>query len=189
MMRSHLGRSHLDDEKPMETRSSHYENLQSQRNEDNNKEMANDKNIQTITPEDLSRPQRQHSPNNWMDEGEDFFYDLFAERTNTTKKSQQKIIPSSEEQGPPEMSQHVLKEIQTPFVTPTKELSSTPLPQQPRKPKVAMRDLNEGKSTPASATREMFKPKTFATLLGSKIDDGTFSIAKTRERRAVKYPK
>ena len=118
-----------DDVRPprMGARSSHYEKLQNQRNADNNKEMANDENIQTFTPEVLSRPQRQHSPYKWMDEDEDFFYDLFAECTNTTKVLMEKIILSSEEQEAPKMSQHVLKEIQTPFVTPTKELSSTPL--------------------------------------------------------------
>ena len=154
--------------------------------------MANDENIQTFTPEVLSRPQRQHSPYKWMEEDAGFLYDLFAERTKHCKNSHQKIIPtepSSEEQEVPEMSQHVLKEIQTPFVTPTKELSFTFLPQRPHKPKVVMRDLNEGKSTPASATREMCKPKTFAELLRSKTDGGTISIAKTRERRAVRYPK
>ena len=55
--------------------------------------------------------------------------------------------------------------------------------------KVAMRDLNEGKSTPASATKEMCKPKTFTELLESKTDDGTLAIAKTRERKLVKYRK
>ena len=176
----------------METRSSYYEKLQNQQNVDNKKEMTNDENIQTITPEFLSRPQRQHSPYKWMDEDEDFFYDLIAERTKATKTLNKKIIPtepSSEEQEAPEMYQHMLKEIQTPSVTPTKELSSTTLPQQPHKPKVVMRDLNEGKSTPASATSEMCIPKTFAEILGSKTDDGTLSIAKRRERRALKYPK
>ena len=149
-----------DDEKPprMEARSSHYEELQNQRNADNNKEMANNENIQTFTPEVLSRLQWQHSPYKWMEEDEYFFYDLFAERTNGHyKNSHHENIskePSSEEQEAPEMSQHVLKEIQTPIATPTKELSSTPLPQRPHKPKVVMRDLNEGKSTPATATRE-----------------------------------
>ena len=150
----------------METRSSHYEKLQNQRNVDNKKEMTNDENIQNFTPEFLSRPQRQHSPNKWMDEDEDFFYDLFAERTKTTKTTNRNSDP---------------------LCDPIKELSSTPLPQQPHKPKVVMRDLNEGKSTPASATREMCNPKTFAEVLGSKIDDGTLSIP--RERRAFKYPK
>ena len=147
-----------DDERSprMETRSFHYEKLQSQGNAGNNKEMANDENIQSFTPEFFSRPQKQHSRYKWMDEDKNFFYDLFAERTNTTKTLTKKIIPtepSGEEQEATELSQHVLKEIQTPFVTPTKELSSTPLPQRPHKPKVVMRDLNEGKKTPASATR------------------------------------
>ena len=97
--------------------------------------------------------------------------------------------PSSEEQEAHEKSQHVLKEIQTPFVTLTNELSSTPLLQRPHKPKVVMRDLNEGKSTPASATREMCKPKIFAEHLGSKTENGTLSIARTRDKRAVMNPK
>ena len=67
-----------DDERSprMEMRSSCYEKLQIQRNAENNKEMVNDENIQTFTPEILSRPQRQHSPYKWMDEDEDFFYDI-----------------------------------------------------------------------------------------------------------------
>ena len=90
----------------MEMRSSHYKKLQNQLNDDNNKEMVNDDNIQTFTPEVFSRPQKQQSPYNWMDEDEDFFYGLFAERTNTTKTLTNIIIPtkpSSEEQEEPEM--------------------------------------------------------------------------------------
>ena len=126
--------------------------------------MANDENIQSFTPEFFSRPQKQHSPYKWMDEDKNFFYDLFAERTNTTKTLTKKIIPtepSGEEQEATELSQHVLKEIQTPFVTPTKELSSTPLPQRPHKPKVVMRDLNEGKKKHRLARRDKCETKNF----------------------------
>ena len=129
--------------------------------------MTNDENIQTLTPEFLSRPQGQHSPYKWMDENEEFFYELIAERTNTTKtltKTSYRRNRAVKSRKHPKCLgmyskkfRHPTKELR---VTPTKELSSTPLPQRPHKPKVVMRDLNEGKSTPASATREL-KPKNF----------------------------
>ena len=55
-----------------------------------------------------------------------------------------------------------------------RKLISTPIHQLPHRPKMAMRDLNEKKSAPVSAMREMCKPKTFAELLGSKTDDCAF---------------
>ena len=120
-----------------------------------------------------------------MDADEEFFYDHFAEREHSTKRPTKTSIPAE----PITPEQDKRQEKQTPIVTPAKEIDSTPLPKRPHKPKIVMRDLSETQSTPASAKREMCKPKIFAELLGTKTDETVNSIAKTRERRAVKYPK
>ena len=120
-----------------------------------------------------------------MDEDEEIFYDLFAEREHSTKRSTKTNIPAE----PITPEQDKTQENQNPFVTPAKEIDTIPLPQRPHKPKNVLRDLSETQSTPASAKREMCKPKTFAELLGTQTDGTVNSMAKTRERRAVKYPK
>ena len=74
-------------------------------------------------------------------------------------------------------SQHAFNEIPTPLVTPKKGLISKTLHQIPH-----------NRSTPASATRKLGTPKTFAELLGSKTDDGVFSVANLGERPVVMYP-
>ena len=174
-----------EDELPrMETRSSHQEKWPSRQNT-NDQEVPIEVNNQTFTPEVISKRPKQESPFKWMDEDEDFFYDLFAEREHSTKRPTKTNIGA--EPNTPE--QATTQENQSPFVTPAKEIESTPLPQRPHKPKNVLRDLSEIQSTPASAKREMCKPKTFAELLGTKTDETVNSIAKTRERRAVKYPK
>ena len=174
-----------EDELPrMETRSSHQEKWPSRQNT-NDQEVPIEVNNQTFTPEVISKRPKQESPFKWMDEDEDFFYDLFAEREHSTKRPTKTNIGA--EPNTPE--QATTQENQSPFVTPAKEIESTPLPQRPHKPKNVLRDLSEIQSTPASAKREMCKPKIFAELLGTKTDETVSSIAKTRERRAVKYPK
>ena len=114
-----------------------------------------------------------------------FFYDLFAEREHSTKRTIKTNI--SLELITPEKDK--TQKNQNPFVIAAKEIDSTPLPQRPHKPKNVLRDLSETHSTAASAKREMCKPKTFAEGLGTKTDKIVNSIAKTQERRAVKYPK
>ena len=167
----------------METRSSHQEKWPSRQNT-NDQEVPIEVNNQTFTLEVISKRPKQESPFKWMDE-DDFFYDLFAKREQSTKRLTKTNIRA--EPNTPE--QDKTQENQTPFVTPVKEIDSTTLPQQPHKPKNVLRDLSEIQSTPASAKREMCKPKTFAELLGTKTDETVNSIAKTRERRGVKYPK
>ena len=104
-----------DNERPprMETRSSHYEKMQNQRNADNNKEWLT---MKTLKPshQKFCRDHKGSTvhKNGWTKTI--FFYDLFAERTNTTKTLTKKLIPtepSSEDQEAHEMSQHVLKEV------------------------------------------------------------------------------
>ena len=165
----------------METRSSHQEKWPSHQNT-NDQEVPIEVNNQTFTPEVISKRPKQESPFKWMDEDKDFFYDLFAEREHSTKRPTKTNIGA--EPNTPEQATN--QENQTPFVTPAKEIDSAPLPQRPHKPKNVLRDLSEIQSTPASAKREMCKPKTFAELLGTKTDETVNSIAKTRERRAVK---
>ena len=148
-------------------------------------EVRIEENNQTFTPEFTSRRPKQGSPFKWMDGYEEFFYDLFAEREHSTKRSTKTNIPAE----PVTPEQEKTQENQTPFVTSAKDIDSTPLPQRPHKPKNVLRDLSETQSTPASAMRETCKRKTFAELLGTKTDETVNSIAKTRERRAVKYPK
>ena len=174
-----------EDELPrMETRSSHQEKWPSRQNT-NDQEVHIEVNNQTFTPEVISKRPKQESPFKWMDEDEEVFYDLFAEREHSTKRPTKTNIRA--EPNTPE--QDKTQENPTPFVIPAKKIDSTPLPQQPHKPKNVLRDLSELQSTPASAKREMCKPKTFAELLGTKTDETVNSVAKTRERRAVKYPK
>ena len=168
----------------METRSSHQENWPSRQNT-YDQEVHIEEDNKTFTPEITARRPKQESPFKWMDKDEEFFYDLFAEREHSTKRPTKTNIPAE----PITPEQEKTQEKQTPFITPAKEIDSTPLPQQPHKPKIVLRDLSETQSTPASAKREMCKPKTFAELLGTKTDETVNSIAKTRERRAVKYPK
>ena len=120
-----------------------------------------------------------------MDEDNELFYDLFAEREHSTKRPTKSNIPAE----PIIPEQDKTQENQTCFVNPAKEIDSTPLPQRPHKPKTVLKDLSETQSTTASAKREICKPKTFAELLGTKTDETVNSINKTRERRAVKYLK
>ena len=154
-----------EDELPrMETRSSHQEKWPSRRNT-NDQEVPIEVNNQTFTPEVISKRPKQESPFKWMDEDEDFFYDLFAEREHSTKRPTKTNIGAE-----PNTPEHATtQENQSPFVTPAKEIESTPLPQRPHNPKNVLRDLSEIQSTPASAKREMCKPKTFAELLGTKL--------------------
>ena len=84
-----------------------------------------------------------------MDENEEFFYDLFAEREHSTKRTTKTNIPAE----PITPEQDKTQENQTHFVTPAKKIDSTPLAQRPHKSKIVLRDLSETQSTPASATR------------------------------------
>ena len=59
-----------------------------------------------------------------MDEDEEFFYDLFAEREHSTKRPTKTNIPA--EQITPE--QDKTQENQTLFVTPAIDIDSTSLP-------------------------------------------------------------
>ena len=174
-----------EDELPrMETRSSHQEKWLRRQNTCD-QEIHIEENNKTFTPEITSRRPKQESPFKWINEDGEFFYDLFAEREHSTKRPTKTKIPAE----PITPEQDKTQENKTPFVTPAKEIDSTPLPQRPHKPKIVLRDLSETQSTSISAKREMCKPKTFAELLGTKTDKTVNSIAKTRERRAVKYPK
>ena len=174
-----------EDELPrMETRSSHQEKWPS-RQSTYDQEVHIDKNNQTFIPKVISRRPKQESPFKRMDEDKEFFYDLFAEREHSTKRPTKTNIPTE----PITPEQEKTQENQTPFVTRAKEIDSTPLPQRPHKPKNVLRDVSEVQSTPASAKRETCKPKTSAEILGTKTDETVNFIAKTRERRAVKYPK
>ena len=159
----------------METRSSHQEERRS-RQKTYDEEVHIEENIQTFTPEVTSRRPKQGSPLKWMDEDEEYFYDLFAEREYSTKRPTKTNIPAE----PITPEQDKTQENQTLFVTPAKKIDSTPLPQQSHKPKNVLRDLSETQSTPASAKREMSKPKTFEEFLGTKTDETVDSIAKTR---------
>ena len=153
-----------EDELPrMETRSSHQEKWPSRQNT-NDQEVAIEVNNQTFTPEIISKRPKQESPFKWMDEDDDFFYDLFAEREHSTKRPTKTNIGA--EPNTPE--QATTQENQSPFVTPAKEIESTPLPQRPHKPKNVLRDLSEIQSTPASAKREMCKPKNICRTFGNQ---------------------
>ena len=164
----------------METRSSHQKEWPSRQNT-YDQEVQIEENNKIFTLEITSRRPKQESPFKWMDEDEEFFYDLFAEREHSTKRPTKTNTPAE----PITPEQDKTQENQTPFVTPAKEIDSTPL----HKPKTVLRDLSETQSTPASTKRKMCKPKTFAELLGTKTDETVNSIAKTREKRAVEYPK
>ena len=165
----------------METRSSHQEKWPSRQTR-----KLTLKTTMKLSPQKLHQDdQKQESPFKWMDEDEEFFYDLFAEREHSTNRPTKTNIPAE----PISPEQDKTQENQTPFLTPAKVIDSTPLPQRPHKPKIVLRDLSERQSAPANAKGEMCKPKTFAELLGTKTDETVNSIAKTRERRAVKYPK
>ena len=139
-----------------------------------------------LSPQKLHQdnPNKRVPSNGWT-RMKNCFYDLFAEREHSTKKPTKTNIPAE----PITPEQDKTQENKTPCVTPAKEIDSTPLPQRPHRPKNVLRGLSETQSTPASARRKMCKPKTFAELLGTKIDETVHSIAKTRKRRAVKYPK
>ena len=119
-----------EDELPrMETRSSHQENWPScQKTYD--QKVHIEENKQIFNPEVTSRGPKQGSPFKWMDEDEEFFNDLFAEREHSTRRPTKTNILA--ETITPE--QDKTQENQTPFVTPAKEIYSTPLPQQPHKP-------------------------------------------------------
>ena len=84
-----------------------------------------------------------------MDEDEELFSDLFAEREHSTKRPTKTNIPAE----PITREQDKTQEKHTPFETPAKEIDSKPLPQRPHKPKIVLRDLSETQSTPASAKR------------------------------------
>ena len=170
----------------METRSSHQEKWPSRQNT-NDHEVQIEENKKTLTPEITSRRPKQESTFKWMDEDEGWtrIYNLFAEREHSTKRPTKTNIPAE----PITAEQDKTQENQTLFVTPAKGIDSTPLPQRPHKPKNVLRYLSETQSKPASAKREMCKPKTFAELLRTKTGETANSIAKTRERSAVKYPK
>ena len=73
-----------EDELPrMETRSSHQEKWPSRQNT-YDQEVHIEENNKTLTTEIRSGRHKQESPLNWMDEDEEFFYDLFAEREHST---------------------------------------------------------------------------------------------------------
>ena len=174
-----------EDELPrMETRSSQQEKWPNRQNTYDQK-VHIEENNQAFTPEVISRRTKQETPFKRMDEDEEIFYDLFAEREHSTKRPAKTNIPAE----PITPEQDKTQENQTAFVTPAKEIDSTLLPQRPHKPKNVLKDLSETQLTPASAKREMCKPKTCAELLGTKSDEAVNSIAKTRERPAVKYSK
>ena len=74
-----------EDELPrMETRSSHQEKWPSRQNT-YDQEVHIEENNKTFTPKITSRRPKQESLFKWMDEDEEFFYDLFAERELSTK--------------------------------------------------------------------------------------------------------
>ena len=74
-----------------------------------------------------------------MDEDEELFYDLFAEREHSTKRPTKTNIPTE----PMTPEQDKKQENQTPFVNPAKEIDSALLLQRPHKPKIVLRDLSE----------------------------------------------
>ena len=113
-----------EDELPrMETRSSHQEKWPSSQNT-YDQEVNIGKNNQTFTPEVKSKRPKQGSPFKWMDEDEEFFYDLFAEREHSTKRPTKTKKPAE----PITPEQDKTQENQTPFVTPAKKIDSTVLP-------------------------------------------------------------
>ena len=63
----------------METRSSHQEKWPSRQNTYGH-EVHIEEDNKTFTPEITARRPKQESPFKWMDEDEEFFYDLFAEQ-------------------------------------------------------------------------------------------------------------
>ena len=128
-----------EDELPrMETRSSHQEKLPSRQNT-YDQEVHIEENNQTFIPEVTSRRPKQGSSFKWMDEDEEFLYDLFAEREHSTKKPPKTNIPAE----PITPEQDKTQEKQTPFVNQAKEIDSTPLPQRPHKPKTVLSDISE----------------------------------------------
>ena len=108
----------------MKTRSSHQEKWPSPQYT-YDQEVHIEENTQTFTTKVISRRPKQVSSFKWMDEDEEFFYDLFAERENSTKRATKTNIPAE----PITPEQDKTQENQTPFVTPAKEIESTPLPQ------------------------------------------------------------
>ena len=171
-----------EDELPrMETRSSHQEKWPSRQNT-YDQEVHIEENNKTFTPEITSRRPKQESPSDGWTRMKNFSTISLQSENIQLKGPLRQTYQITPEQDK-------TQENQNPFVTPAKEIDSTPLPQRPHKPKIVLRDLSETQSTPASAKREMCKPKTFAELLGTKTDKTVNSIAKTREICAVKYPK
>ena len=111
-----------EDELPrMDTRSSHQEKWPSRQNT-YDQEVQIEENNKTFTPEITSRQPKQQSPFKWMGEDEKFFYNLFAERENSTKRPTKTNIPAE----PITPEQDKTQENQTPFVTAAKEIDSTP---------------------------------------------------------------
>ena len=115
----------------METRSSHQEKWPSRQNT-YDQEVHIEEDNKTSTPELTARRPKQENPVKWMDEDEEFFYDLFAEREHSTKKPTKTNIPAE----PITPEQEKTQEKQTPFVTPAKDIDSRPLSQRPHKPKI-----------------------------------------------------
>ncbi|XP_075258359.1 uncharacterized protein LOC142350397 [Convolutriloba macropyga] len=83
-----------EDELPrMETRSSHQEKWPIRKYR-YDQEVHIEENNKIFTPEITSRRPNQESPFKWMDEDEEFFYDLFAEREHSTKRPTKTNIPA-----------------------------------------------------------------------------------------------
>ena len=73
-----------EDELPrMEKRSSHQEIWPSRQSTYDQEVHIEEKN-QTFIPKAISKRPKKESPFEWMDENEEFFYDLFAEREHST---------------------------------------------------------------------------------------------------------
>ena len=107
-----------EDELPrMETRSSHQEKWPSRQNT-YDQELHIEEHNTTFFPEITPRPPKQESPFKWMDEDEEFFYDLFAERERSTKRPTKTNIPAE----PITPEQDKTQENQTPSVIPANEI-------------------------------------------------------------------